>query len=516
MMQAKGSVLEMLSPPAKPAAAKRSRSEGSKGESDFGAALKGQMAGADKEPAISRTPRGGAANNAEPAENSKGGSEKGCNMQRFKDSAEAGGSVASAGNETTGDPDEEQVLAEAAAARSGVTPLQDAAPAPEASDEMMRALAPPADGGKELPPPLPENAAALSPEADELASVLIPDNPQADIQAGMVASRKYAIPSSGEGAATELSTASSEAVDAPPPAAMPKRFWPVVADAVEGRPQEAVTRTLQIQGDSPQDAGESSIESLVLATAKGSRGILTDAGQSSAEDTGAAGETLPATHKRMEGLEMALSRLMGQGTDSEGQMTGRERATDTLLRAMGMSHGPSSTEQSFQVMPSSVSAGLSTAPAAPQSAAAALAIDVPLRQPNWGEAFAERVVWLAKQGLQQAEIQLHPREMGPIEVQVSVHKDQAQVTFVAHQALTRDALEAALPRLREMLQDNGLNLAQSEVSQHSFGQSRHSPEGSADGRQGDGGGRNQGETVTTREETDVTEIRAMGLVDYYA
>ena len=83
---------------------------------------------------------------------------------------------------------------------------------------------------------------------------------------------------------------------------------------------------------------------------------------------------------------------------------------------------------------------------------------------GWGEAVGERVVWMSGSGVRNAEIQLHPAEMGPVRVQVSVDEGSATVTFQAQHAQTREALEQALPRLREMLTEQGLSLGGASVS----------------------------------------------------
>jgi flagellar hook-length control protein FliK len=119
--------------------------------------------------------------------------------------------------------------------------------------------------------------------------------------------------------------------------------------------------------------------------------------------------------------------------------------------------------------------GRGVAPMATQ-APAAPSVPVPLNHAGWDQAFNERVVWMARQGLQEAHIQVTPREMGPIEVRISLQQDQATVNFTAHNVVARDAIEAALPRLRDMLADSGLNLVQSEVSQQS-------PQERGDGRE---------------------------------
>ncbi|MGD1983756.1 MAG: flagellar hook-length control protein FliK [Chromatiaceae bacterium] len=83
---------------------------------------------------------------------------------------------------------------------------------------------------------------------------------------------------------------------------------------------------------------------------------------------------------------------------------------------------------------------------------------------SWPGALAERVVWMAQGDHQFARLTLNPPQLGPLEVRVSVSQDQASVTFVAAHAAVREALEAAMPRLREMLDQQSLALVHAEVA----------------------------------------------------
>jgi len=157
---------------------------------------------------------------------------------------------------------------------------------------------------------------------------------------------------------------------------------------------------------------------------------------------------------------------------------------------------------------------LSTAPAA--APAQSLNLPTPMQQPGWDQAVGERVVWMARQGVQEARIQLNPREMGPVDARVSISQDQqASVTFVANNAATREALEAAMPRLREMLQESGLTLAQSEVSQQDRERSAPGGDGSAGGG-GDGYAEGDGHTEEGERGQRVTGLPGPAGVDFYA
>jgi flagellar hook-length control protein FliK len=98
-----------------------------------------------------------------------------------------------------------------------------------------------------------------------------------------------------------------------------------------------------------------------------------------------------------------------------------------------------------------------------------LPLNHPVGQPGWDQALGERVQWMINQNIQQAEIKLTPPNLGPMEIKVSLQNDQTNVTFLAAQAPTREVLEASIPRLREMLGDVNLNLANVNVGQQQAG-----------------------------------------------
>ena len=98
------------------------------------------------------------------------------------------------------------------------------------------------------------------------------------------------------------------------------------------------------------------------------------------------------------------------------------------------------------------------------SAPAQFSIDVPVLDPAWQTAVNERVVWMAGRGMQSAELRLSPAELGPLQVQLAVDERGVNLTINAAHAATREALEGAIPRLRDMLSEHGMNLADANVS----------------------------------------------------
>ncbi|MBK1648662.1 flagellar hook-length control protein FliK [Rhabdochromatium marinum] len=77
---------------------------------------------------------------------------------------------------------------------------------------------------------------------------------------------------------------------------------------------------------------------------------------------------------------------------------------------------------------------------------------------------ADRIAIIARARGGVAELKLHPPSLGAMEVRVSLDIDKAHVHFVSTNPVVRDVLEAAMPRLREALAQDGLALGDASVS----------------------------------------------------
>lgn len=77
---------------------------------------------------------------------------------------------------------------------------------------------------------------------------------------------------------------------------------------------------------------------------------------------------------------------------------------------------------------------------------------------------AAQVNFLLDSGLQQAQLRLHPADLGPIQIQLSLSAQTADISFSAASSITREGITDALPALREMLASQGLSLGQAGVS----------------------------------------------------
>lgn len=151
------------------------------------------------------------------------------------------------------------------------------------------------------------------------------------------------------------------------------------------------------------------------------------------------------------------------------------------------------------------------APSNPTSIATAIT-----QQPAWGDEFSQKITWMATQQNQSAELHLNPPQLGPLDVTIKMNGDQATATFTSPHAAVREAIEQAMPKLREMLADSGIMLGNAMVSDqparnntdHASGKSQGKNPAAPAGTVTD---------VSAVQETRVSRIRQHnGIVDTFA
>lgn len=135
--------------------------------------------------------------------------------------------------------------------------------------------------------------------------------------------------------------------------------------------------------------------------------------------------------------------------------------------------------------------------------------------PAWDQALGQKIVWMVNGEQQNASLTLNPPELGPLKVVLQVSNAQASATFVAAQPEVRQALEAAMPRLRDMLGDAGIQLGQATVDSGSPHQ-QHASERQAGRAFGPSGGGDAGEAAATVTGSRVLSGGGRGLVDTFA
>ncbi|WP_128581607.1 flagellar hook-length control protein FliK [Pseudoalteromonas agarivorans] len=129
----------------------------------------------------------------------------------------------------------------------------------------------------------------------------------------------------------------------------------------------------------------------------------------------------------------------------------------------------------------------------------------------------ERVSSMLSISNKEAEIRLDPPEMGSMQIRIRSDAEQAQINFVVQNQQAKEALEQSMPRLREMLAEQGIDLGESTIS---YGQSGNE-------QSDEGEGQSQGQTANKNTQQDKNDEQdganpqssrqqTSSSIDYYA
>ncbi|HBC3532367.1 TPA: flagellar hook-length control protein FliK [Vibrio vulnificus] len=127
---------------------------------------------------------------------------------------------------------------------------------------------------------------------------------------------------------------------------------------------------------------------------------------------------------------------------------------------------------------------------------------MPLTRELANEQVAEKVQMMMSKNLKQLDIRLDPPELGRMQIRMTMNNDIANVHFTVTNPQARDIIEQTLPRLREMLAQQGMQLADSSVQQQASGQQQR--QYSADGQ---GSGQQSSRFASSNEENLEADVK---------
>ena len=131
-----------------------------------------------------------------------------------------------------------------------------------------------------------------------------------------------------------------------------------------------------------------------------------------------------------------------------------------------------------------------------------------LTEPAAAQQLKDRVMVQIQHKLQTAEVQLHPEDMGSMQIKLNLQQDQLSVQFVVQQGAAKEALEQQMPKLRELLEQQGIALTEGQVEQRQSG-------GQQEQRQGRSGASAGAETEFPAVQTVQMKVSDR-MVDFYA
>lgn len=144
--------------------------------------------------------------------------------------------------------------------------------------------------------------------------------------------------------------------------------------------------------------------------------------------------------------------------------------------------------------------------------------------PGFGAALGLKIRDWATDGIQNAWLEVHPADMGPVAIRIQVDGQQAQLDFGAASAAARSVLENSLPDLAAALQGAGLTLSGGGVYEQlsrrdadASGQDASASAGVGNGRKGRGPeGTDAGsDRLGLSSASGLRALRPQGLIDTY-
>lgn len=165
-------------------------------------------------------------------------------------------------------------------------------------------------------------------------------------------------------------------------------------------------------------------------------------------------------------------------------------------------------------------AGTVAAPAPMAMTSKVVAPTPPLAMPTdpqtgFDDGLGARIAWMTGQRIGHAEIRLNPEHLGPIEVRVQLDGVRVNAEFLSTHVEVRQAIEASVPRLREMLGQHGLQLGQADVGQRDAARGQAGQGQSRGGHDDDFRARDTAHQQAT-EPSGIPRLRSRGLLDEYA
>ncbi|WP_016956862.1 flagellar hook-length control protein FliK [Catenovulum agarivorans] len=140
---------------------------------------------------------------------------------------------------------------------------------------------------------------------------------------------------------------------------------------------------------------------------------------------------------------------------------------------------------------------------------------VQLHKPEAATALNDAVRFMMNGRVQAAELRLDPPELGSMQIKISLNGDAASVSMLVQNPQAKEMLDQSVPRLREMLEQQGIELSDSQV-EHQQANSGQGSDKNAQGGQRQGDGDNAEQDDTTQVIEQKIHNGHLGAVDYYA
>jgi flagellar hook-length control protein FliK len=297
--------------------------------------------------------------------------------------------------------------------------------------------------------------------------------------------QRQALTQSQNQAQSKASDARTRADAKAAPAATPSKTAPATpapqttappAAPAEAKPAEASAKPDGDANDEHVDAATQPLSDMLMLVASLQQAATILKGQAADSQLADAGNASDRSATVLRGVGTASDKaalLLGAdtGSDKAALLTAKPDSVDVKLAASLPSAATTLPKAGVldAALPGTANLAMPTAQAALQITQAASAVTTDklngqVGSPAWDQQLGQKVIWMAAGGMQSATLTLNPPDLGPLQVVLNVSNDQATVNFTSNQPEVRQALEAAMPKLREMMGEAGVSLGHTSVS----------------------------------------------------
>ncbi len=258
---------------------------------------------------------------------------------------------------------------------------------------------------------------------------------------------------------------------------------------------------VRIQGQNTTTAANNSKVSTASITTDGLVTRQIETSLLNADNIVVASQKIPATAPSLTGQLPLMS--------AQASLPIADMQSALLQQSSNVQDESSSSLLAASLSPASGSQSLTSLVTVPQ-----LSIGERLGQPAWAQGMSKQIVWMTNQNISSAEIRLNPAHLGPIEVRIDIRDEVIHVALSSRHAVVREAMETALPKLREMFDNNGMNLADADISHQSFAEQREQNTSDSQGNIMSSG--SEGNDFINPDEAVLHQSKvSTAMVDYY-
>ena len=97
-----------------------------------------------------------------------------------------------------------------------------------------------------------------------------------------------------------------------------------------------------------------------------------------------------------------------------------------------------------------------------------LNLPMPMDISKWQASLNEQICLISRQGIQNAEIKLNPQELGSLHIKLAMIDDKIDLHMAVAHNMVKGVLESALPMLRSSLEQQGITLQHTNISDFSM------------------------------------------------